>query len=130
MPKPVRTVAFRGAKDDYDRTIQTGDGIEQGEDPMRRITTMSSGLILALACSVSEGEWNVRYAALSSVTEEQKDQGWLPNWKVNIEDTEDTERPVIHMDDSQAGSAMGHSLFGTVLEVLPGSYRFDVDVGP
>ena len=55
---------------------------------MRRITTMSLGLILALACSVSGGQWNVRYAALSSVTEEQKDQGWLPNWKVNIEDAE------------------------------------------
>jgi hypothetical protein len=127
MPKPVRKVAFRGTKDDYDRTIQTGDGIEQGEHPMRRITTMSSGLILALACSVSGGEWNVRYAALPSVTEEQEDQGWPPNWKVNIEDTE---RPVIHMDDSQAGSAMGHALFGTVLEVLPGSFHFNVDGGP
>jgi hypothetical protein len=74
---------------------------------------MASGLVLALVCSVSAGEWNVRYAALSSVTEDQKDQGLLPDWKVNIEDAE---RPVIQMDDNQAGSALGHVLFGTALE--------------
>ncbi|MFV1968652.1 MAG: hypothetical protein ACC628_24800, partial [Pirellulaceae bacterium] len=80
---------------------------------MRRISTISSGLVLALACSVSGREWEVRYAAFPNATEEPQDPGWLPDWKVDIEDME---RPVIHMDDNEAGSAMGHSLFGTVLE--------------
>ena len=73
---------------------------------------MSLGLVLALVCRVSGGEWSVRYAAFANITEEQKDQGWLPNWKVNVEDPE---RPVIHMDDNAAGSAMGHALFGRAL---------------
>ncbi len=110
---------------------------------MGRTVTISSGLILALACSAFSGEWNVRYAALPNApllnapllnapllnaplpnaplpnasvpnqAVQQQGQGWLPDWKVTIEDPE---RPVIHMDDTPTGSAIGHVLFGKILD--------------
>ena len=67
---------------------------------------------LALGSTLA-GDWSVRYAALSNASEEYKDNGWLPNWRVTIEDQQ---RPVIHMDDDEAGDCMGHALFGTELE--------------
>ena len=61
------------------------------------------------------GEWSARYACLENLTEEQKDKGWLPGWKVTFEDTE---RPVVRTEDNEPASCMGHVLLGCELEPL------------
>ncbi|MBT3375323.1 MAG: hypothetical protein HN742_26700 [Lentisphaerae bacterium] len=80
---------------------------------MNRRTAILLAFALPLATHVLAGQWTVRYAAFPSATEEQKDQGWVPTWTVDVEDAE---RPVFHMYDNETGSAMGHVLFGMPLE--------------